>query len=219
LLHAKAKPLEFLELADESGRTGRRTHYAYQVCEVDPGEPLPFGELASRWGYLPYEDLVNADLVSWSTKLLIMALMENQEVGVAVITRLNKGTREYLMVGNAHYDLFFPAKRLTTDTTPERAAVAAARDETGYQGRIEISAMQPVQDQHFSPRFNQQRRFVFYICGVKLGDEPAVLEQAIQRREAVWRWVPEVALEDPAANGLSPTVDEIRPAVLQVANT
>jgi hypothetical protein len=122
-------------------------------------------------------------------------------------------------VGSANYGLFFPAKRLTMDTTPQKAAVAAVRDDTGYRGGIDIGVMQPVQDRHFSPRFNQQRRFAYYVCGVKLGDEPAVLVQAIQRREAVWRWVPEAALEDPEANGLSLTVDEIRAAVIQVANT
>jgi hypothetical protein len=218
LPHAEAKPLEFIELDGRSERTGGRTHYAYQVCEVDPGSPLPFGDLASRWGYLPFEDLLNADLVSWSTKLLLTGIMENQDVALAVITRGNAQTREYLMVGSANYGLFFPASRLKTDATPVKAAVAAVRDDTGYQGKIEIGAMQPVQDRHFSPRFNQQRRFVFYVCGVKLGGSPDALEKAIRRRGARWRWVTEAELHDPAANGLSPTVDEVRPAVLQVAN-
>jgi hypothetical protein len=225
-LSAEARPLEYLELEGPSLRTGRETCYFYQVFEVDPGLDLPVGRLGSRTGFLPYEALLESDLVTWSTKELARALMEEQHVALAVITREGASGREYLMLRNANYrGYFFPASRLKTDTTPKKAAVAAIRGDTGYDSPITIheESAQTVADEHFSRRFNRERKYLFHVMKATLGDFDLTkrknpLEVALSRTGRPWRWFTEKQLEDPQAHDLSPTVTAVLKAVIQVAS-
>jgi hypothetical protein len=212
LPRAEARPLEYVAYRGASGRTGRETLYLYQAYEVDPNERLPAGGLGSRHGFLSCEDLVTADLVTWSTKVIVKELMENQEVALAVICRRGAGGREFLMVRSARYGgYFFPASRLKTDSRPTWEAVEAVRRETGYFAPMKCGTPRAVEDVHVSPRFGCPRRYVFHIVpvllpAVDLSAAPNRLEEGLGRTEALWRWVGEAELADPAGNDLSPTV-------------
>ncbi|HEX5270658.1 MAG TPA: NUDIX domain-containing protein [Gemmataceae bacterium] len=222
LPRAEAKPLEHVVYRGTSWRTGREGVYRYQAFEVDPGEALPAGGFGRRHGFLRTDDLVGADLVTWSTKLIVKELMENQEVALAVLCRPGAEGREFLMVRSPTYrGYFFPASRLTSDDPPLWEAVSALRRDTGYFAPIRGGTAAVVPDIHFSPRFDCPRRFVFHVVPVTL---PAVdlsatantLEETLRRTGVLWRWVEEAELADPSRNGLSPTVAAVREAALRV---
>src|SRR5205823_5344840 len=103
LPQATAKPLEHVGVFGYSGRTGEETLYNYQVFEVDPGLSLPAGAHGSRRGFLSYLDLLAADLVTWSTKEIARALIEHQQVALAVIARRGSAGNEFLMVWKPSY--------------------------------------------------------------------------------------------------------------------
>ncbi len=221
LPRADAKPLEHVEVRGTSWRTEREGLYRYQAFEVDPGEALPAGGFGRRHGFLRTDDLVRADLVSWSTKLIIKELMENQEVALGVLCRPGAAGREFLMVRSAPYrGYFFPAARLRTNDPPLWEAVSALRGDTGYFAPIRCGAAEVVPDVHFSPRFDCPRRFVFHVVpvalpAVDLSASPNALEESLRRTGVLWRWVEEAELADPSRNGLSQTIAAVREAVLR----
>jgi hypothetical protein len=223
LRSATARPLEYVVHEGRSGRTGRSALYRYQVFEVDPNEALPDEGFGGRQGFLLYEQLLAAELVTWSTRFMLRDLMENQQVAVAVISRRGPAEREFLLVRTPRYDgYFFPASRFRTDTRPTWEAIEAVRGDTGYQAPIRPGPAVVVEDIHFSPRYGRERRFVFHVVSislpaVQLEKSPNTLEERLQQTEAVWRWVAESELADPAANDLSATVAPLLPAVRQVA--
>jgi hypothetical protein len=218
LPRAEARPLEFVEHRGSSWRTGREAVYRYQAFDVDPGEALPAGGFGRRHGFLGPEDLVGADLVSWSTKVIVKELMENQEVALAVVCRQGSAGREFLMVRSASYrGYFFPASRMKADEPPTWEAVAALRRESGYFAPIRCGDPEAVPDVHFSPRFGRPRRFVFHAVPVRLpaldlSASPSPLEESLRRTGVLWRWVEDAELDDPARHGLSPTVAAVREA-------
>jgi hypothetical protein len=220
---AGARPLEYLEYVGNSARTGRRVHYSYQAFEVEPNEALPAGGFGCGYGYLDFEALLEADLVTWSTKAVVVELVLDQQVALAVVCREGHTGREFLMVRSASYGgYFFPASRFKTDTRPSWEAVEAVRRETGYAGRMKPGAALTVEDIHFSPRFQRHRRFVFHAVPVVLpgrvvAGAPCELDECLARTGALWRWVEEEELADPAAHDLSPTVTAVRDVVRQVA--
>jgi hypothetical protein len=223
LRSATARLLEYVVHEGRSGRTGRDALYRYQVFEVDPNETLPDDGFGGRHGFITYERLLAADLVTWSTRIILRELMENQQVAVAVISRQGATEREYLMICSPSYNgYFFPASRFRTDTRPTWEAVEAVRGDTGYQAPIRPGPAVVVEDVHSSPRYGRERRFVFHVVpvslpAVQLGKSPNTLEERLHQTEAVWRWVSESELADPAANDLSATVTPLLPAVRQVA--
>jgi hypothetical protein len=222
LPRAEARPLEYLEHRGHSWRTGRAALYRYQAFEVDPNEQLPAGGFGRRHGFLSPEDLVTADLVTWSTKAIVKELMENQEVALAVVFRRGAAGREFLMVRSATYrGYFFPASRLKTNDPPVWEAVEALRRESGYFAPLRCGTPEVVPDVHSSPRFNRPRRFAFHVVPVRLpvvdlAASPNPLEENLRRTGVLWRWAEEAELADPARNGLSPTVAAVREAVLRV---
>jgi hypothetical protein len=221
LPRAEARPLEFVEHRGTSGRTGHAALYRYQAFEVDPNEPLPAGGLGYQHGFLRCEDLLAADLVTWSTKVIVQELVENQEVAAAVIARRGPGGREFLMVRYASYHgYFFPAARFKTASRPGWAGVDAVRRDTGYSGPLTCGAAVTVEDLHLSPRFDRTRRFLFHLVPVRLpavhlAASPNALEEALVRTGLLWRWVGEEELDDPGANDLSPTAAVVREAARQ----
>jgi 8-oxo-dGTP pyrophosphatase MutT (NUDIX family) len=221
LPRAEARPLEYVEYRGTSARTGREAIYLYQAFEVDPNESLPPGGFGCRHGFLSPEALVSADQVSWSTKVIVKELMENQEVALAVLCRPGASGHEFLMVRSASYGgYFFPASRLKTKDPPVWEAVEAVRRETRYFAPIRCGTPIAVPDVHFSPRFGRPRRFVFHVVPVRLpavdlSTSPNRLEEGLRRAEALWHWVDAAEFADPAAYDLSPTVTAVREAVLR----
>lgn len=225
LPRAEARPLEYLEWRQKSGRTGLDTYYCYQAFEVEPNEALPGGELGSRHGFLSYEQLQAVDrVVTRPTRALSAELMDNQHVALAVITRPGPSGREYLMIRNARYQGYFlPASRIKTDTDARSEAVAAARRETGYLTPVAHGPALGVEDTHFSPRFQRPRRFVYHpvaivLPGLDLTVSPNELERSLARTEAVWQWFAEEQLADPRAHDLSEALDTVRDAVIQAGH-
>jgi hypothetical protein len=218
---ARAKPLEFVGLFGYSERTGEETLYRYNVFEVDPGQSLPAGALGSRLGFLSYPDLIAADLVTWSTKEVARALMEHQQVALAVIARRGAAGKEFLMVWNSSYGgYFFPVARVKSEAKPAIVAMEAVRADTGFFGPIEAARVQEVGDVHFSSRFNQKRCYLFHVCnaalpGVDLSKLNNRLERALAKRDQKWSWFGESQLGNPGPNQLSPTVDAVRLSVLE----
>jgi hypothetical protein len=224
LPRAEAKPLEYVEHRGTSGRTGRDTVYQYQAFEVDPRESLPAGGLGSRHGFLGREQLLEADMVTWSTKRILQELLDNQEVAAAVICRPGASGREFLMVRSANYrGYFFPAARFKTASRPAWSAVEAVRHDTGFFGPMSCGEAVAVRDVHDSPRFQCQRGFVFHLvpvrlAGVDLSAAPNRLEESLLRTGVLWRWVEEDELATPALNGLSPTVASLREAAARACD-
>jgi hypothetical protein len=223
LHHAEARPLEYLPVVGVSQRTDREVLYQYQAFEVEPNEPLPDGGLGCRHGFLTLDALLQADLVTWTTKALVGELLGNQQVAVAVVCRPGPDGCEFLMIRSASYRGYFPpASRLKTDVSPRAEARQAVERETGYHGRSTPGQPLTVKDVHFSPRFQCDRQFVFHVVPVvlpalDLSGVPNELEHQLQRTGVLWRWVSEAELADPPGNGLSPTVAAIREALLQAA--
>jgi hypothetical protein len=218
LLRATASPLEYLEYRRNSGRTGRDTWYFYQAYEVNPGEPLPGGELAARNGFLGYEQLMAPErVVTWSTRALARELMEHQQVAVAVIARQGPAGREYLMLHNERSGgYFFPASRRKTDEQPTSEALEAVRRDTGYRGALAGGAARFGEDRRFSQRFGRERRFVYHavainLPGVDLSVSPSPLEESLNRGSVAWRWVSEAELANPGEHGLSASVTPLLP--------
>jgi hypothetical protein len=223
LRNVLARPLEYLVQEGRSGRTGHDALYHYQVFEVDPNEPLPDDEFGGMCGFLSYERLMTAEMVTGSTKAILRELMENQQVVMAVISRQGPTEYEFLMVRSLSYNgYFFPSARFKTETRSPWETVEAVRRDTGYLGRIKPGKVVVVKDVHFSPRYGRERQFAFHVVsvslpGVQLEVSPNAMEEQLERIDTGWQWVPESALADPAANDLSPTVSVLRQAVLQVA--
>jgi hypothetical protein len=230
--NAEIEPLEFVGAYPGSGRPGKQTYYDYHVFEVKPRLALPAGSFAGRCGFLAYDELREAELVSWSTRDIASALVEFQETAVAVICRevkpkAGRTEREYLMVRKAAYHgYFFPVVRLKTQAKPEQAVISAVRSDAGYQGEIEATRHGEVEHEHFSPRYNRPRHFRFHICrvhlpGLELNVSPNPLETALQalaRAEGdaqYWGWFPEEHLKNPKI--MSPTVEATRLAVIQAS--
>jgi hypothetical protein len=223
LSRAEAKPLEYVEHRGVSGRTGREVVYQYQAFEIDPNESLPSGGLGSRHGFLGREELLEADMVTWSTRLILRELLENQQVAAAVICRRGDSGREFLMVRSASYrGYFFPAARLKTASEPRWVAVEAVRQDTGFPRMTPGDAV-VARDVHDSPRFGCERTFVFHMvpvrpAGVDLSAAPHAFEECLRRTGVPWRWVGEDELADPARNGLSPTVAAVHEAAARAAD-
>jgi hypothetical protein len=172
LPNATARPLEYVPAMGYSMRTGDKTIYAYHVFEVDPGVDLLNENLGAGARFLEYEQLVEQEqrgTVSWSTKDIAQAMLEFQEVTVAVISRPGDAGPEFLLVRKSPYGgLFFPAARNKTDANPLDVARRAVRWDTAYDGPIEPFRFQETSDFHFSTRYSNARVFRFYVTPVAL---------------------------------------------------
>jgi hypothetical protein len=165
-----------------------------------------------------------ADLVTWSTRRIIDELTGNQRVAVAVICRRGANGIEYLMNRNANYGGYFPiAARCRTEGKPRYEVREAVKADTGYRPLVDVGTHPvEVEDRHFSPRFQCERRFVFSLLPVTfhdldLGKPDNELEVCLDRSGLLWDWVTDDKLDDPGANGLSPTITTIRDAMRLIA--
>jgi hypothetical protein len=167
---------------------------------------------------------VPADLVTWSNQRIVEELIGNQRVAVAALCRRGVAGPEFLMNRNANYGGYFPiAARCRRDAAPMFEVREAIRQDTGYRPLVYPGTPVRVENRHFSPRFQCERRFVYSIFPVKLpahvnlAEPHNELEQCLARVGDLWHWVPAAALHDPAANDLSPTIPGIREALMQIA--
>ena len=166
-----------------------------------------------------------ADLVTWTTRRIVEELIGNQRVGVAAICRPGvKDRPEYLMNRNANYGGYFPiASRCRVDASPRFEVREAVRGDINYRPRVAVGEQpEPVEDRHYSSRFQCERRFVYSLFpvtfpGMDLGQSDSDLENYLERSGLIWRWVPDEELDDPVANDLSPTIAKIRDALRQIA--
>ncbi len=229
---AEVKPLEFVGAYGRSLGVEQETYFDYHVFEVKPHLDLPEGSLASWSGFLAYDDLMQAEKVTWSTQQIARALVEFQEVVLAVISRQVESKdggleTEFLMTRKASYQgYFFPVVRLKSNAKPEQVAMDAVEADTGYSGRIETTQHQEVEHEQHSPRYDRRRRFRFHVCKVELPGvdlpvsrnplEDALLAVAAEVGDAeYWGWFNEEQLKDPKI--MSPTVETVRLAAIATA--
>lgn len=234
LPNATARLVGYAGLAGESGRTGETTLYQQWAVEVDPGERLRLPADTAR--FLDYQSLQAADDATWTSKEVAAAVLAEQEVAVAVVTRLGREQTEYLVLWNDRYEgYFFPAGRVTQEFKPATVATAVVRAELGYLGEAAADVRAEVPEFHFSPRWGRSRGYRFHVVAVDLpGCDPhrplAPLDRGLRAREAdrlppagrgpagwSWRWLTADELRHPPAGvTLSPTTAAVVPTVLAV---
>lgn len=228
LAGASAKPLTYLRVQGVSGRTGARTVYRMHVYEVDMPLPLsmevPTRGFACRRGFLRPEGFATADLLSWNTRAVVGELLDNQEVALAVICRRGPAGAEFLMLRYPNYGGYFPpASRIRTDVEARYEAQKALRQDTGYRARVTAGETVEARDEHFSPRYDCRRTFVFHLVQlalsdrIDLNDADNAFEERMAQAGVLYRWVPASDLANPGVNGLSPTVKAIGPQLLALA--
>jgi hypothetical protein len=164
-----------------------------------------------------------ADLVTWSTRRIVEELISNQQVAEAVICRRGAGGPEFLMHRNANYGGYFLiAGRCRSEAEPRMEVTLAVEDDTGYRRRVEVGAAVVVEERHHSHRFQCERRFVHHLFPVQfpavdLGRAGNDLDYSLDRSGLQWRWVANEQLDDPEAQGLSPTIAVLRNTLRQIA--
>jgi hypothetical protein len=213
-----AAPLECVSRFGWSRGAGENTFYNYHVFEVVPQHHLPAGQLASWCGFLAYDALLDSSLVTASTKDIARALMENQQVSVAVVCRPGASGTEFLLVQKVRYQgFFFPATRRKTDDDPGELALAAVQADTGYLGRVRLlDTLTPDVDvEQYSPRYQRQRHFRFHLRRIEFPEldlqQPGnPLEAGMASEGVTWRWLTAEQLADTTGFQLSPTVDLLR---------
>jgi ADP-ribose pyrophosphatase YjhB (NUDIX family) len=234
LPNATARLVGYVGLAGRSGWTGETTLYQQWAVEVDPGERLRLP--GDRVRFADYQSLRAADDVTWTSKEVAAAVLADQEVAVAVVSRLGREQTEYLVVWNDRYGgYFFPAGRVAQEFKPDLVAAAVVRAELGYSGEAVADVRAEVPEFHDSPRWGRSRAYRFHVVTVDLpgGDlhRPlAPLDRSLRAREAgrpppaagapagwSWRWLTADQLRHPPAGVTpSPTLAAVVPTVLAV---
>jgi hypothetical protein len=223
-----AKPLEYVGGFGTSYGTLQDTYYNYHVYEVKlAGTPnLAPGQFGDWMGFVDYDRLQQARLVSWSAKEVSRALMERQQVALAIICRdkaVPRGRaaeKEVLLVQKASYSgYFFPVARVKEDIDPLECAQQAIRSDTGYTGDVTGDFKGVAETEHPSPRYGRNRKYQFYLyqmdfAPVQLSAANNALELSLQANKVPYGWFDAGQLADPKKYGLSPTVAELRLAAL-----
>jgi hypothetical protein len=241
---AIVRKLLYTEAKGVSRRTGKKAQYFYQVYEITPGarfdnalgladdaapdgtEPAVPSGFGCRQGFIPYKKAMASDLVSWSTKQILLELMENQQVALAIITKTPPGapTQVLLTSEGGGEPYFFPVKRIKEDTTPDAVVVSMIRDvgadfELDPGCPVRVRACGQFRCRQTRPRFNQQRRYVFHLCRVGLPsidlDIPGnALEHALTQAGIASKWCLKEDLWNITGNHLSTTVQQVRDAIV-----
>jgi 8-oxo-dGTP pyrophosphatase MutT (NUDIX family) len=234
LPNATARLVGYAGLAGVSGRTGETTLYQQWAVEVDPGERLRLP--GDRVRFEDCQSLQAASDVAWTSKEVAAAVLAEQEVAVAVVTRPGREQTEYLVLWSDQYEgYFFPAGRVTQELGPAVVASAVVRVELGYTGEVVADLKAEVPEFHFRPRWGRPRAYRFHIVAVDLpGCDPhrplAPLDRSLRAREAdrlppaeggpagwSWRWLTADQLRNPPEDLThSPTMDAVVPTVLAV---
>jgi 8-oxo-dGTP pyrophosphatase MutT (NUDIX family) len=222
LPHARAEALGYVGKFGYSGSTAEDTLYEHWAYDVSPGEVLTLptgGGQLPRW--VSYDDLAAGPDVGWSTKEVARAFVEDQEVALAVATRLTATETEYLLTWNDNYGgLFFPAMRIKQELKPEATARAVVRSDLGYRGGVVVRCLGEVPEAHYSTRFGRERAYRFHVCLVSLPDldlnQPlSLLERRMRARGLQWRWLTASQLLNPT-DPSSPTLEAVRATVVQL---
>lgn len=221
LPRATAEQLAYLGRFGRSGASGAETLYEYWAYEVTLGEALgePTGDAAAlRWA--TYDELSAAPDVTWATKEIAKAFVENQEVALAVVCRLAAVATEYLLVWNGNYGGFFlPSMRIKDELKAGATARMVLRSDFGYRGEVIAQESGIVDHPHYSRRYGRDRHYHFHVCHVLLPhldlNQPLnFLERRMQARGMRWRWYSAEQLGTPP-DRVSPTLAAVRATVLQ----
>jgi hypothetical protein len=166
------------------------TYYDYYVFAVDTNGPINRSTLDPDLRLFTYDELVAAQNVTSSTKMIAESFVQDRQVAVAVITRQTQRGREFLLTRNKLNQFFFPATRIKSDASPAHAVVQAVRLDLAYEGEVVDVNQQEVPVVQGSLRFGPgQRRFHFHLCllklpGVDLSDPGNELAKALNDFQA-----------------------------------
>lgn len=218
--------LPSLPITEVSERTGKKTIYTYHPYELSLPQQPRGGHFASRQGFLSYNDIMKEDsLVSKTSQLILEAIIEEQEIGIAVIVRGYGDNRELLVVNYPRYGRFLPACRVREPSQNARdAARAAVRDDLklGYVVPIQSSDILQVAAIQESRRWDQMRTTRFTLCRVSLPDEQL---KTLNQPNADYEWIHENDLgqliegrseKEIEDDGYSPTFALIYPELKQL---
>jgi hypothetical protein len=221
--------MERIEAHGVSGRTGRPTHYLFDVVTLRPVEPLPAGGFAGRFGWLTAEEiLADAEpdglpvrLVTWTTRRILAGLLEDQQVAVAIVSRLQAGQREYLMLLNRYAKWFFPAKRMDDEVSADRTIrYEFLRDAHYYGSGIDVAPAEVVSLEQHTGHLGT-RQYTFHLQrttfpGVDLAKSGNRLEASLDQAGKPSKWIPAQDLHEPLSDNISPTVRGLRETVLRL---
>lgn len=237
--NAVATELEYAGGFGPSWGTEQDTFYNYHVYEIYIDARMwPAGRLGSWCGFLDYGQLLEplpvspaglvirpdpeqAGLISWSTRFIAKSLMDGQEVALAVICRSTPAGKEFLLVQNAGYGgYFFPVARKKTEASITEVVIEAVQSDTRYLGKLLPEFVTEVETEHESRRYTRKRKYQFFICSMELPDcdlnaPDNEFEKTLVKNKIEYRWINEEQLRDEVANGLSPTVKEVRAAAVK----
>lgn len=225
---AEAHWMDRIEVPGVSGRTGEEALYRYDIVTLLPVNPLPDGSFASRFGFLPAQEIrdsdpdelgPNARVVTWTTWQVLTRLLDAQRVAVAVVCREFNGQREYLMTLNRHGKWFFPARRMDHVGTAEQLVVYEFKIKADYLGRIDVLEGPTVEMEQNTPHLGP-RSYTFYLRKANFPQEDLTLpgnrlEGALYKAGILFRWVKEGDMK-PLADEISPTIVGLRAAVLSM---
>jgi hypothetical protein len=230
---ATAEPLDRVGSSLFSEGVHEYTFYDYLVYGIHPVSAITPGALQPDLKFFTFEELQKGFHVSESTKLIARSLVEDRRVAVAVIHRTIGGQNEFLLIRNPKLKYFLPAVRLKTNLNPAEAAVAAVRNDLGYDGKIDIVDQAEAPAVQTSNRFGQRSAsFYFHCCAVALPDVNCgapgnPLENALTLKGSTqppsapsvkatyWGWFNEEQLR--YRREMSPSVESILGTVLQLA--
>lgn len=216
------------ELGD-SESTKQKTKYRYYLVEIDPGTALDKTKLDPDLAFFHPKEMSNAVNVTWSTKRILESL-KHQEVAVALIWRRGGDERQFLLMQKQR-GYFFPAVRITPETTTKDSAKSAIRLDTAYSESVNAECVAKVSHVHESKRFGlDERTYDYFICettflGVELSRPGNALEVSLNAfgaaqadagrvvgKRGYWSWFTIDELKH--GNDISPDVQVLLPTVI-----
>jgi len=166
--NATATPLDRVGECLHSESARQYTYYDYHVIGIDPAQPLT-DEVTPDLRWFSYDELLDAQNVTESTKLIARSLLEDRQVAAAVITRAMDRGREFLVVQNRQHEYFFPATRLKLNASPADAVVRAMPMDLAFDGDLKVVDQELVETDRQSSRFGRRdTHFQTHLCLIDL---------------------------------------------------
>ncbi len=195
--------MDRIQVLGVSGRTKKPMRYVYDIVTLVPTGPLPDGVFGGPFGFLSADEIRESDpdepgpnrrAVTWTTWQVLTKLLDNQQVAVAVVSRLVNGQPEYLMTRNRDGQWFFPATRMGDQVPPDRLVRYEFILKANYLGRIDVADEPKVVDVEQTTRHLGPRHYTFHLYRTDFPQEDLLLsgnrlEVALDDAGTEFRWL------------------------------